>query len=79
VWCHAHGRALRRGLLPVRVPDQFAGSSSVSLLLLDRSNKSHARNLQEAITLFLEAVSAEEIEKRWRSEVYVTQVEVAVG
>lgn len=36
-------------------------------------------NLQEAVTLFLEATSAEEISKRWRSEVYVTQVEVAVG
>ena len=36
-------------------------------------------NLQEAITLFLETASAEEIEERWRSEVYVTQVEVAVG
>ena len=36
-------------------------------------------NLQEAITLFLETASAEEIERRWRSEVYVTQVEVAVG
>ena len=36
-------------------------------------------NLQEAITLFLETASAEEIEGGWRSEVYVTQVEVAVG
>ena len=36
-------------------------------------------NLQEAITLFLETASAEEIEGRRRSEVYVTQVEVAVG
>lgn len=36
-------------------------------------------NLQEAITLFLETASAEEIAKRWCSEVYVTQVEIAVG
>ena len=36
-------------------------------------------NLQEAITLFFEAASAGEIERRWRSEVYVTQVEVTVG
>ncbi|MYB38963.1 MAG: type II toxin-antitoxin system HicB family antitoxin [Gammaproteobacteria bacterium] len=35
-------------------------------------------NLIEALTLFFEAASAEEINRRSREEVYVTQVEVAV-
>ena len=34
-------------------------------------------NLEEALTLFFETASAEEIEGRLRDEVYVTQVEVA--
>ena len=37
------------------------------------------RNLQEALELFFEAASKEEIKDRLREEVYVTQVEVAVG
>lgn len=36
-------------------------------------------NLAEALTLFFETAPAEEISRRLRSEVYVTQVEVAVG
>ena len=36
-------------------------------------------NLEEALTLFFETASAEEVERRTRSEFYVTQVEVAVG
>ena len=36
-------------------------------------------NLAEALTLFFEAAPAEEVSRRLRSEVYVTQVEVAVG
>jgi predicted RNase H-like HicB family nuclease len=36
-------------------------------------------NLQEALELFFETASAQEIEHRLRSEVFVTQVEVAVG
>ncbi len=36
-------------------------------------------NLQEALTLFFETASPEEIEGRLRDEVYVTHVEVAVG
>jgi predicted RNase H-like HicB family nuclease len=36
-------------------------------------------NLQEALELFFEAASKEEIQDRLRGEVYVTQVEVAVG
>ena len=36
-------------------------------------------NLREALELFFEAASAEEIQRRMHGEVYVTQVEVAVG
>ena len=36
-------------------------------------------NLEEGLTLFFDAASAEEVEKRLRSDVYVTHVEVAVG
>ena len=37
------------------------------------------RNLTEAIELFLEQASSDEIARRWSSEVYVTTVEVAVA
>lgn len=36
-------------------------------------------NLAEALTLFFETASAEEIDRRLSGEVYVTHVEVAVG
>jgi predicted RNase H-like HicB family nuclease len=36
-------------------------------------------NLREALELFFETASAQEIELRLRGEVFVTQVEVAVG
>jgi predicted RNase H-like HicB family nuclease len=36
-------------------------------------------NLREALELFFESASAKEVEERLRGEVYVTQVEVAVG
>lgn len=36
-------------------------------------------NLQEALELFFESASKEEIRERLHGEVYVTQVEVAVG
>ena len=36
-------------------------------------------NLEKALTLFFETAPVEEVEKRLRSEVYVTHVEVAVG
>jgi predicted RNase H-like HicB family nuclease len=36
-------------------------------------------NLREALELFLETASSEEIRARLREEVYVTQVEVALG
>ena len=36
-------------------------------------------NLQEALALFFETAPAQEVERRLRSEVYVTHVEVAVG
>jgi predicted RNase H-like HicB family nuclease len=37
------------------------------------------KNLKEALELFFETASAEEIEERFHDEVYVTQVEVSVG
>jgi predicted RNase H-like HicB family nuclease len=36
-------------------------------------------NLREALELFFEAAPPEEVERRLRGEVYVTQVEVVVG
>ena len=36
-------------------------------------------NLREALELFFETASASEIQNRLHQEVYVTQVEVAVG
>lgn len=36
-------------------------------------------NLREALELFFETASPQEIEKRLHGEVFVTQVEVAVG
>lgn len=36
-------------------------------------------NLREALELFFECASAQEVERRLRNEVYVTQVEVTVG
>ncbi len=36
-------------------------------------------NLAEALTLFFETASQGEVDRRLRSEVYVTQVEIAVG
>jgi predicted RNase H-like HicB family nuclease len=36
-------------------------------------------NLQEALELFFETASPEEIENRLKNEVYITQVEVAVA
>ena len=37
------------------------------------------KNLQEALELFFETASSEEIKDRLHDEVYITQVEVAVG
>lgn len=36
-------------------------------------------NLAEALTLLFESASVDEIERRQREEVYVTQIEVKVG
>ena len=36
-------------------------------------------NLTEALELFFETASAEELDRRLGGEIYVTQVEVAVG
>ena len=37
------------------------------------------KNLQEALELFFETASPVEIKERLREEIYITQVEVAVG
>lgn len=37
------------------------------------------RNLQEALELFFESASPEEIEARLHNEVYITQVEISLG
>ena len=37
------------------------------------------RNLKEALELFFEVASQEEIDRRFEQEVYVTQIEVVVG
>jgi predicted RNase H-like HicB family nuclease len=37
------------------------------------------KNLQEALELFFETASPEEIKDRLHNEVYITQVEVAIG
>ena len=37
------------------------------------------KNLQEAIELFFEAASPEEVTQRLHEEVYVTRLEIAVG
>jgi predicted RNase H-like HicB family nuclease len=36
-------------------------------------------NLREALELFFESASAEEIKQRLRDEVFITQVEVTIG
>ena len=36
-------------------------------------------NLAEALTLFFETASADEVDRRLHGEVYVTHIEVAVG
>ena len=36
-------------------------------------------NLQEALELFFECASPEEIQTRLKGEIYITQMEVAVG
>jgi len=37
------------------------------------------KNLQEALELYFETASPEEIKDRLHNEVYITQVEIAVG
>ena len=61
------------------------GSQYVSLCPeFDIASQGHSieearKNLQEALELFFETASLKEIETRWRDEVYVTHMEVAVG
>jgi predicted RNase H-like HicB family nuclease len=44
----------------------------------DTIEQAHA-NLREALELFFETASSEEVSQRLHGEIYVTQVEVAVG
>lgn len=44
-----------------------------------RSIEEARENLREALELFFEVASPEEIQRRSHDEVYVTRVEVAVG
>jgi len=37
------------------------------------------KNLLEAVELFFETAPAEEVQERYHEEVYITQLEVAVG
>jgi len=41
--------------------------------------ESAGQNLREALELFFETAASQEIAKRLHSEVYVTQLEVAIG
>jgi predicted RNase H-like HicB family nuclease len=41
--------------------------------------ESAGQNLREALELFFETASSQEIAQRLHSEVYVTQLEVAIG
>ncbi len=36
-------------------------------------------NLVEALTLFFESANEDEVERRLRQEIYVTQIEIGVG
>jgi len=36
-------------------------------------------NLREALELFFETASSEEVKRRLRGEIFITQIEVAVG
>jgi predicted RNase H-like HicB family nuclease len=44
----------------------------------DTVEQAHA-NLKEALELFFETASSKEIEQRLHGEIFITQVEVAVG
>lgn len=41
--------------------------------------ESAGQNLREALELFFETASSQEIKQRLHSEIYVTQLEVAIG
>jgi predicted RNase H-like HicB family nuclease len=41
--------------------------------------ESARENLREALELFFECASPEEVEQRWGEEVFVTQLDVSVG
>ena len=44
-----------------------------------RSIEEARDNLREALELFFECASPEEVERRYRDELYVTRVDVVVG
>ena len=71
-------------------PDIFSGKPIIrgmrisvelilSLLAQGATIEEAKANLQEALELFFECASQDEITRRLHSEVYVTSVEVAVG
>ena len=49
------------------------------LQVREKRSPRHERTLPKPLTLSLESASVDEIERRLREEVYVTQIEVAVG
>lgn len=75
----------RRSSLKLTAIIEREGDGFVSLCPeLDIASQGHnieeARdNLREALELFFETASSEEIKKRLHEEIFVTQVEVAVG
>ena len=63
-----------------REDDGFVALCPELDIVSEGSSVEEARtNLIEALTLFFETADPSEIERRFRSEVFVTQVEVPVG
>ena len=52
--------------------------SDIDRLMLDTIAEARA-NLTEALQLFLETAPADEVQRRRKSELYVTSIEIAVG
>ena len=82
-WYHARkGASMTRQLTAVieREGDGFVAlCPQVDIASQGRTVDEARTNLREALELFFETASQTEIEERFRGEVYVTQVEVAVG
>ena len=62
-----------------REGDGYALCPEVDIASQGGSIEEARENLREALELFFETASPEEIQERLHEEVYVTQVEVAVG